>query len=300
MAEQKRKKDARIDALKTAPHSIDAEQSVLGGLLLDNQSWDAVSERVIADDFYLQSHRIIFEAIAKLAEENKPVDVVTLSERLELTDQLDSAGGFAYLLEIQKNTPSAANIKAYADIVRERAVLREMIAVANQIAESGYDPNGEDSRALLEAAETKVFAIAEKRAKKNEGPKRVESILTETIKKIEFLSQQEGNTGITGVSTGFYKLDEMTAGLQPSDLIIIAARPSMGKTTFAMNLVEHVALNSDYPALVFSLEMPSDQIMMRMLASLSRVDQTKIRTGQLDDEDWNRIASATHMLKGAW
>ncbi|RTE87664.1 MULTISPECIES: replicative DNA helicase [Gammaproteobacteria] len=297
MAEQLKKKDSKIEALKTAPHSIDAEQSVLGGLILDNHAWDNVSERVIHDDFYLNAHRIIFKAIEKLAEQNQPIDLVTLSERLESVDELEQAGGFAYLLEIQKNTPSAANILAYADIVRERAVLREMIAVANEIAESGYDTSGQDSRELLEAAETKVFAIAEKRAKKNEGPKLVHSILSETLKRIEELAAQEDNTGITGLSTGFYKLDEMTAGLQNSDLIIVAARPSMGKTTFAMNLVEHAAMNAEHPALVFSLEMPSEQIMMRMLASLSRVDQTKIRTGKLEDEDWNRIASAVQMMK---
>ncbi|WP_113908054.1 replicative DNA helicase [Aliidiomarina celeris] len=297
MAETKAKKDYKVDALKTAPHSIDAEQSVLGGLMLSNQSWDNVVERVIKDDFYLRSHRIIFDAMAKLLEQGKPIDVVTLSEQLELTDSLESIGGFAYLLEIQKNTPSAANILAYADIVRERAVIREMIAVANAISETGFDTQGRSSAELLDDAESKVFAIAEKRAKKNEGPQNLDGILSKTLAKIEMLSQQKNNNGVTGVSTGFYNLDKMTAGLQPSDLIIVAARPSMGKTTFAMNLAETAALNNQFPVVVFSLEMPAEQIMMRMLASLSRVDQTKIRTGKLDDDDWDRIGSAMGMLK---
>ncbi|MCC5854664.1 MAG: replicative DNA helicase [Idiomarina sp.] len=297
MAEPNRKRDSKVEALKTAPHSIDAEQSVLGGLILNNSAWDNVAERVIKDDFYLRSHRLIFDAMVKLLAQGKPIDIVTLSEQLELTDELESVGGFAYLLEIQKNTPSAANILAYADIVRERAVVREMISVANLIAENGFETKGRSSAELLDEAETKVLAIAEKRTKSSDGPQSLDGILTKTLKRIEFLSHQKNNSGVTGVSTGFYNLDQKTAGLQPSDLIIVAARPSMGKTTFAMNLAEHAALNEEHPVVVFSLEMPAEQLMMRMLASLSRVDQTKIRTGKLDDDDWARIGSAMGMLK---
>lgn len=297
MAESKKRQDYKVEALKTAPHSIDAEQSVLGGLILNNQAWDSVSEHVIKEDFYLRSHGIIFDAMQKLLEHGRPIDIITLSEHLELTDELDAVGGFAYLLEIQKNTPSAANILAYADIVRERAVVREIIGVANGIVESGFDTKGRTSLELLDEAETKVFAIAEKRAKKDEGPENLTDILTKTLSRIEFLSQQEDNSGVTGVGTGFYLLDKMTTGLQKSDLIIVAGRPSMGKTTFAMNLAERAALNEEYPALVFSLEMPAEQLMMRMLASLSRVDQTKIRTGNLDDDDWARLGSAMNVLK---
>ncbi|MCO4321879.1 replicative DNA helicase [Aliidiomarina quisquiliarum] len=297
MAESNKRKDYKVDALKTAPHSIEAEQSVLGGLILNNQAWDNVSEHVIKEDFYLRSHSIIFVAMQNLLEHGKPIDIITLSEYLELNDELDAVGGFAYLLEIQKNTPSAANILAYADIVRERAVVREMIAVANSIVESGFDPQGRSSIDLLDEAETKVFAIAEARAKKDEGPENIAAILSKTLERIEFLSQQKDNSGVTGVGTGFYLLDKMTTGLQKSDLIIVAGRPSMGKTTFAMNLAERAALNEDYPALVFSLEMPAEQLMMRMLASLSRVDQTKIRTGNLNDDDWARLGSAMNVLK---
>lgn len=288
-------KDKQIDELKVPPHSLEAEQSVLGGLLLDNETWDRVSERVVAQDFYSRSHRITFETVGNLIELGNPVDLITLSEALENDQKLDDAGGFVYLAEMMKNTPSAANITAYADIVRERAVTREMISVANEIAEAGYDPQGRTSADLLDFAETKVFAIAEQRANKSEGPENINSVLEKTVDRIEKLCAAPTN-GVTGVSSGFTDLDKMTAGLQKSDLIIVAARPSMGKTTFAMNLAEHAAMTEDKPALIFSLEMPSEQLMMRMLASLGRIDQTKIRTGQLEDEDWARLSSTMGLL----
>ncbi|WP_448548185.1 replicative DNA helicase [Thalassotalea fusca] len=288
-------RDKQVEALKVPPHSLEAEQSVLGGLLLDNEAWDRVGEKVVAQDFYSRSHRIIFETIGALIELGEPVDLITLSEALENDQKLDDAGGFVYLAEMMKNTPSAANITAYAEIVRERAVTREMISVANEIAEAGFDTQGRTSADLLDFAETKVFQIAEKRASKSEGPENIHSVLEKTVDRIEKLYQQP-HDGVTGVSTGFSDLDKMTAGLQPSDLIIVAARPSMGKTTFAMNLAENAAMTADKPALIFSLEMPSEQIMMRMLASLGRIDQTKIRTGQLGDEDWARLSSTMGLL----
>ncbi|MEY8213133.1 MAG: replicative DNA helicase, partial [Colwellia sp.] len=220
---------------------------------------------------------------------------ITLSEALENDQKLEDAGGFVYLAEMMNNTPSAANIAAYADIVRERAVTRELISVANEIAEVGYDTQGRGSAELLDFAETKVFAIAEKRASKSEGPENLHTVLEKTVDRIEKLCSTDTG-GVTGVPSGFTDLDKMTAGLQKSDLIIVAARPSMGKTTFAMNLAEHAAMTQDKPALIFSLEMPADQIMMRMLASLGRIDQTKIRTGQLDDEDWARLSSTMGLL----
>ncbi|WEM42078.1 replicative DNA helicase [Photobacterium sp. DA100] len=284
-------KDSKMDAIKMAPHSIEAEQSVLGGLMLDNEKWDVVAEKVVAKDFYSRPHRIIFEGAAALLEGGDPLDLITLSEHLENADQLEDVGGFAYLAELAKNTPSAANILAYAEIVRERALIRDMISVANEIADAGYDPQGRDSEELLDMAESKVFAIAEQRTSENEGPQNVEGILEKTLERIEILYQTPQD-GVTGVTTGFTDLNKKTAGLQGSDLIIVAARPSMGKTTFAMNLCENAAMAEEKPVLIFSLEMPSEQIMMRMLASLARVDQTKIRTGQLDDEDWARVSSA--------
>jgi len=288
-------KDKQVAAIKMPPHSIEAEQSVLGGLMLDNEAWDRVSEKVVEQDFYLRSHRFIFSAMLRLAESNQPIDLITVSESLEANQQLDDIGGFAYLGEIAKNTPSAANILAYAEIVRERAVVRDMIAVAHDIADAGYDTQGRTSAELLDFAETKVFKIAEQRANANEGPEPINNILAKTIDKIDALYRSPQN-GITGLSTGYVDLDKMTNGLQPSDLIIVAARPSMGKTTFAMNLAEHAAISSDKPVLIFSLEMPSDQIMMRMLASLGRINQTKVRTGQLEDEDWARLSSAIELL----
>ena len=291
----KKFRDAQVDAIKLPPHSLEAEQSVIGGLLLDNERWDTVSERVVAKDFYSRPHRLIFEAVKSILEDNKPLDLITLSEFLELREQLDDVGGFAYLADLVKNTPSAANINAYADIVAERALVRDLIGVANEIADAGYDPQGRSSEDLLDLAESKVFAIAEARTNENEGPQNVDNILEKTLERIELLYKTPQD-GVTGVNTGFTDLNKKTAGLQGSDLVIVAARPSMGKTTFAMNLCENAAMEQEKPVLIFSLEMPAEQIMMRMLASLSRVDQTKIRTGQLDDEDWARISSTMGIL----
>ncbi|OED69884.1 replicative DNA helicase [Vibrio splendidus] len=285
----------QVDAIKVPPHSLEAEQSVIGGLLLDNERWDTVSEKVVSKDFYSRPHRLIFEAVKDILEESAPLDLITLSEHLELREQLEEVGGFAYLADLAKNTPSAANINAYADIVAQRALVRSLIGVANEIADSGYDPQGRTSEELVDLAESKVFAIAEGRASENEGPQNVDSILEKTLERIEILYKSPQD-GVTGVDTGFNDLNKKTAGLQGSDLIIVAARPSMGKTTFAMNLCENAAMKQDKPVLIFSLEMPAEQLMMRMLASLSRVDQTKIRTGQLDDEDWARISSSMGIL----
>ncbi|NWK14857.1 replicative DNA helicase [Vibrio parahaemolyticus] len=297
MAENRNRKpsDSQVDAIKVPPHSLEAEQSVIGGLLLDNERWDTVAERVVASDFYSRPHRLIFEGVKTILESGKPLDLITLSEHLERHEQLEDVGGFAYLADLAKNTPSAANINAYADIVAERAIVRGLIGVANEIADAGYDPQGRSSEDLIDMAESKVFAIAESRTSENEGPQNVDNILEKTLERIELLYKTPQD-GVTGVDTGFTDLNKKTAGLQGSDLVIVAARPSMGKTTFAMNLCENAAMQQDKPVLIFPLEMPAEQLMMRMLASLSRVDQTKIRTGQLDDEDWARISSTMGIL----
>ncbi|MBW3139492.1 replicative DNA helicase [Ferrimonas balearica] len=284
-----------VDQLKLPPHSLEAEQSVLGGLMLNSDLFDQVSERVVKDDFYSRSHQLIFAAMSVLLERGEPLDLVTVSEELDKQGELEAVGGIPYLSDIARNTPSVANLTAYASIVRERAVVREMIKVANEIADAGFNPDGRDSSQLLDLAESKVFKIAEKRANANEGPEDIKTVLSKTVDKIEQLFNNPHN-GVTGVSTGYSDLDKMTAGLQPSDLVIVAARPSMGKTTFAMNLCEQAAMNEDKPVLIFSLEMPSEQIMMRMLASLGRVDQTKIRTGQLNDDDWARVSSTMGLM----
>ncbi len=281
--------------IKTVPHSFEAEQAIIGGLLLNNEAWNDVAERVVERDFYHRAHRQIFATIELLSSEDIPVDLVTLSEHLENKKELEGVGGIAYLAELLQLTPSAANINNYSDIVRERAIVRELIGVANEIAEAGYDTEGRDSNELLDFAETKVFQIAESRSNKSEGPQAIKDILKETVAKIDDLCKNPRD-GITGLSSGYNDLDQMTTGFQPGDLIIVAARPSMGKTTFAMNLAENAALNADKPTVIFSLEMPADQIMNRMLASLGRIDQGKIRTGQLDENDWASLSSTMSIL----
>ncbi|MDU2229776.1 MAG: replicative DNA helicase [Haemophilus parainfluenzae] len=290
--------DQKTEQVSIPPHSTEAEQAVLGGIILSNQHWDGIAERVIAEDFYTFAHKAIFQTMEELMRNQTPIDLITLDQALKAKGISDSVGGFAYLADLSNNTPNAINILAYAEIVREKAILRELIAVGNRIAENSYSPKGKDIKMVLDEAEREVFAIAEKRSSSTEGPQNVLSVLESTIARIETLGKLENHNGVTGVTTGFVELDKKTAGLQPSDLIIVAARPSMGKTTFAMNLCENAAMASDKPVLVFSLEMPAEQIMMRMIASLARVDQTKIRTGQnLEEAEWSKIASVFGMFK---
>lgn len=290
--------DKKTEQVSIPPNSTEAEQAVLGGIMLSNQYWDSIAERVIAEDFYTFAHKAIFQTMEELMRNQTPIDLITLDQALKAKGISDSVGGFAYLADLSNNTPNAINILAYAEIVREKAILRELIAVGNRIAENSYSPKGKDIKMVLDEAEREVFAIAEKRSSSTEGPQNVISVLESTIARIDTLSKLENHSGVTGVTTGFVDLDKKTAGLQPSDLIIVAARPSMGKTTFAMNLCENAAMASDKPVLVFSLEMPAEQIMMRMIASLARVDQTKIRTGQnLDETEWSKIASVFGMFK---
>lgn len=283
-----------ISSIKLPPYSVEAERSVVGGLMLDPNAWDRVSELVVADDFYRPEHQQIFAVIAKLADESEPIDVVTIGEKLDKRGELEHVGGMTYLIEMAEATPSSANISSYADIVRERSLLRRLIATTNEISTRAFHPEGLTAAEVLDEAERKIFQIAEGGDKKG-GPRIVSDILSATVDKIDELYHQEG--AITGLSTGFSDLDDMTSGLQKSDLVIVAGRPSMGKTTFAMNLVENAAMISDLPVIVFSLEMPSEQLMMRMLSSLGRIDQTRMRSGQLLQEDWDKLMSAVKMLK---
>ncbi len=287
----------QTDSLKIPPNSMQAEQSVLGGLMLDNETWDVVADRVGEEDFYRKDHRLIFRAIVALAEKNDPFDVITLSEILEKSGSLDDAGGLAYLGTLANETPSAANIGSYADIVRERSVLRQLIHVGTEISNSAFNPNGRETVELLEEAEQRVFSIAEQRQRSDSGFLPVKSLLAKAVDRIEKLFQMEGS--ITGVSTGFKDFDDKTSGLQSSDLIIVAGRPSMGKTSFAMNIAEHVAIQGDKPVAVFSMEMPGEQLAMRMMSSLGRIDQHKVRTGNLDDDEWPRMTSAINLLDKA-
>lgn len=281
--------------LKIPPHSLEAEQSVLGGLMLDNELWDIISDKIVVNDFFSQAHRIIFLEMQQLFNLGQPIDLITLSESLEQKGILDNAGRFSYLAELSKNTPSTANISAYADIIKERAIIRDIILVANKIANASYNPQGKRSEELLDYAESSVFKISENRNKNHSGPKNIEEILDITVAKIEKLFNAPQD-GLTGLNTGYPDLNKKTSGLQNSEFIIIAARPSMGKTTFAMNICENAAMIYEKPVLIFSLEMPGEQIMIRMLSSLSRVNQTKIRTGQLTDEDWSRIYGTINIL----
>ncbi|OQX30840.1 MAG: replicative DNA helicase [Candidatus Sedimenticola endophacoides] len=284
-------------ALRVPPHSIQAEQSVLGGLMLDNQAWDQIADRIGEVDFYRREHRLIFRSVQALAEKGQPLDVITLSEELERHGALVEAGGLAYLGSLAKDTPSAANIRAYADIVREHSVLRQLISVGTEIADSGFQPEGQDSVALLDSAERKVFEIAEQGARGRGGFQPIRTLLTRAVDKIETLFELD--EPITGLSTGFADLDNMTSGLQNSDLVIVAGRPSMGKTTFAMNIAESVAINSELPVAVFSMEMPGEQLSMRMMSSLGRIDQHRVRTGKLEEDEWPRLTSAVSILADA-
>jgi replicative DNA helicase len=286
--------DGEIARIKMQPHSIEAEQSVLGGLLLSPDGWDVVAGVVVDADFYRPDHRLIFRQIARLAEASEPVDVITLADKLDARGELASAGGLPYLAELAQNTPSASNIRAYAQVVKERASLRRLIEAAQEIAESGFNPEGRTSDQLVDEAERRIMQISEQGPKAG-GPQGVNPLLQAALGRIEELFNSGGE--ITGLSTGFKDLDGMTSGLQPSDLVIVAGRPSMGKTSFAMNLVEHAVLHQQQPILVFSMEMPADSLIIRMLSSIGRIDQTRIRNGKLEQEDWPKLSTAVNKLK---
>jgi replicative DNA helicase len=286
--------DSDVARIKMQPHSIEAEQSVLGGLLLSAEAWDAVAETVSPSDFYRPDHRLIFKQIAKLADAAEPVDVITVADKLEASGELDAAGGLNYLAELAKNTPSASNIRAYGQVVNERASLRKLIEAAQDIAESGFNPEGRTSDELIDEAERLIMKISEQGPKAG-GPQEVNPLLQTALARIEELFNSGGD--ITGLSTGFTDLDKMTSGLQPSDLVIVAGRPSMGKTSFAMNLVENAILAQDKPILVFSMEMPAEQLVIRILSSVGKIDQTRIRNGKLEQEDWPKLSAAVGKLK---
>jgi len=284
--------DKVVSSLKIPPHSIEAEHAVLGSLMLDGMAWEKVAELVQEKDFYRYDHRLIFRVIAELADENQPHDALLVAEMLRHRGLLDDAGGLSYLGEIVKNTPSATNVAAYSEVVRERSILRQLISVSGDISDSAFKPHGVSSEDILDEAERKIFAIAEQQTK-GDGPQALRPLLAKAVNRIEQLFSS--NDPLTGLSTGFADLDDRTAGLQKSDLVIVAARPSMGKTTFAMNLVENVLLGGA-PVLVFSMEMPADSLVMRMLSSLGRIDQTRVRSGKLEEEDWPRLTSTMAML----
>jgi replicative DNA helicase len=291
--------ELRPDAIKLPPHSLEAEQAVLGGLLLDNEALDKIADVMVEGDFYRQDHRLIFRHICRLVERNRPADVVTVAETLEGCNELEGIGGLAYLGALAQSTPSSANVRRYAEIVRERGVMRRLAEVGAAIAESAYSPAGRSAQELLDEAEARVFNIAEAGTRSRQGFQELPPLLTEVVERIDQLYNQENPSEVTGVATGFADLDRQTSGLQPGDLVIIAGRPSMGKTSLALNMAEHVALDLHLPVAVFSMEMSGSQLAMRLIGSVGRLDQQKLRTGRLEDDDWARLTQAVGRLNDA-
>ena len=283
-----------LTTLKVPPHSVEAEQAVLGGLMVDNTEWDNIADVLMAEDFYRAEHQLIYQVMMTQSEANSPIDVVTLAESLNSLHELNNAGGLDYLSELSGNARGTANIHAYAEIIRERAILRRLISVANNIADSGYNTGGKKAEEIVDEAEQKVFNISDERPQ-DSGPVFVNPILAKAVERIDELAGTEGD--LTGLPSGYTDLDHMTSGWQKSDLVIVAGRPSMGKTAFAMNLVENAILDQDQPVLVFSLEMPAESLIFRMLSSIGRLDQGKLRTGQLNDDDWPGFNNAVKKLK---
>ena len=289
--------EQRVDQLRIPPQSVEAEQAVLGGLMLAPEAYDTVADSLAERDFYRRDHQLIFRAIRELAEKNKPFDAVTLGEWFESIGEAEQVAGGAYLIELASTTPSAANIKAYAEIVRDKAILRQLIEVGTNIVNDGFQPDGRESSEILSTAEQQVFAIAEAGAKGRTDFTAINTALSEAF---DVLQTRYANGGsVTGLPTGYTEFDEMTAGLQPTDLLILAARPAMGKTTLALNIAEYAAIKSKKAVAVFSMEMSASQLALRLISSNGRVNAQRLRSGQLEDEDWSRVTSAIRMLKEA-
>jgi len=291
--------DPQLVALRVPPHSVEAEQSLLGALLIDNQAFDRIADIVSGADFYRDDHRRIWRHVQKLVENSRPADVVTVAESIEASEDKDKTGGAAYLASLAQSVPSALNIRRYAELVRERAVQRRLAQVATEIAEGALAPSGKEVNQLLDEAESKIFQIAESGARKDQGLLGIAPILAKVYERIDHLHNQDNPSDVTGVPTGFHDLDNRTAGLQPGDLIIVAGRPSMGKTAFAINIAEYVAMQYGAPVAIFSMEMSSSQLAMRMLSSLGKVDAHKLRTGRLNDEEWSQLTDAMGRLHEA-
>ena len=289
----------QISALKIPPHSIEAEQSILGGLLIDNKAIDRIAGQVSASDFYRNDHRIIFTHISKLIDNNDPADIVTVAESLEQNAELTKVGGVTYLGLVAENTPTASNISGYAKIVRERSIMRNLVEVGSDIVESAFSPQGKDAQQLLDESESKIFQIADAGTSEKLGFIDIKELLPKAAQRIDDLYQLDDPNGVTGVPSGYSDLDQKTAGLQPGDLIIIAGRPSMGKTSLALNIAEHVGMEAGLPVAIFSMEMGAAQLTMRLLGSVGKLDQHKMRIGQLEDEDWPKLTNALGVLNEA-
>jgi replicative DNA helicase len=291
--------DTQVDQIKLPPHSVEAEQSVLGGLLLESSALDKIIDLITHEDFYRRDHQLIYRQIVRLSEQAKPVDVITVAESLEIAGDLDKVGGLLYLGTLANNVPSAANVRRYAEIVRERSIMRKLAEVGSDIAASAYNPTGRDAAQLLDEAERKVFEIAEAGSRGKQGFVPMPPLLTQVVERIETLYARGNVSEVTGTATGFTELDRMTSGLQPGDLVIVAGRPSMGKTAFSINIAENVALDSKLPVAIFSMEMGGAQLAMRMLGSVGNLNQHDLRTGRLQDDDWGRLTHALGKLNDA-
>ncbi|MFT3665730.1 replicative DNA helicase [Piscinibacter sp.] len=287
--------DDEVARLRVPPHSIEAEQSVLGGLLLDNSAWDRAGDLLSDSDFYRWEHRHIYAAIGALVNATRPADVITVFEQLQSLGKAEECGGLVYLNALAQSVPSAANLRRYAEIVRERAILRKLVATADEIATTAFNPQGRQVSEILDEAEGKIFRIGEEGSRSRQGFQSMDQLVVQLIDRVNEL-HENGAEDVTGVRTGFYDLDRMTAGLQPGDLIVLAARPSMGKTAFALNIGEHVAVNEGLPVVVFSMEMGAAQLALRMVGSLGRIDQSNLRTGRLRDDEWGRLSEAVEKL----
>jgi replicative DNA helicase len=291
-------RDDDVARLRMPPHSIEAEQSVLGGLLLDNSAWDRAGDLLTESDFYRYEHKLIYKAVGELVSASKPADVITVYEQLQMHGKAEECGGIAYLNALAQSVPSAANLRRYAEIVRERAVLRKLIEASDEIATNAFNPQGRSVSQILDEAEGRVFQIGEEGQRSKQGFQSMDQLVVQLIDRVTEL-HENGAEEVTGVRTGFFDLDRMTAGLQPGDLIVLAARPSMGKTAFALNIAENVAVQEGLPVVVFSMEMGASQLALRLVGSLGRIDQSGLRTGRIKDDDWGRLSEAVDKLKNA-
>ena len=287
--------DRQIAQLRIPPHSIEGESSVLGGLLLDNTAWDRVGDILADSDFYRYEHRLIYAAIGALVNASKPADVITVFEHLQSQGKAEEMGGLGYLNSLAQYVPSASNIRRYAEIVRDRAILRKLVSASDEIATNAFNPQGRPVSQIVDESEQKIFNIGEQGKRNKDGFQSMDSLVVKLLDRVQEMADNPND--VTGVRTGFFDLDRMTAGLQPGDLIVLAARPSMGKTALAINIAEHVALNEGLPVAVFSMEMGASQLAVRIVGSIGRIDQGHLRTGRLTDEEWPRLSDAIERLR---
>jgi replicative DNA helicase len=288
-------RDHQVAQLRIPPHSIEAESSVLGGLLLDNGAWDRVGDLLVDSDFYRYEHRLIYAAIGGLVNATKPADVITVYEQLQALGKADEIGGLAYLNSLAQYVPSASNIRRYAEIVRERSILRKLVSASDEIATAAFNTQGKAVDKILDEAEQKIFNIGEEGSRMKQGFQAMDSLVVQLLDRVQEMADNPND--ITGVPTGFYDLDRLTSGFQAGDMIVLAARPSMGKTALAINIAEHVALHEGLPVAVFSMEMGASQLAVRIVGSIGRIDQMHLRTGKLTDDEWPRLTEAIEKLR---